>query len=396
MSNLDPSMLGQAGKFLTTDGQIASWATLPASASPTVTAANNGTSLSGTTVVLGNAAGATTAVLTSSREIPTATFDLFMSGTGKFGIGRAANQPPQALLHVGTGSTTGTVGVNSVILGTPNSSANIGASSVIAGNNNRAVGDFSFVGGQINNVYTNSSTSFGAANTIGVAGQDPALAGRESFAVGFSNIVRGTNSAAFGNQCTVLGGVSVAFGSQSQANDTGTLASGNKAIATGAFATSIGDVTLASGLRSQAFGYGTISQGQQQLAIGNFNKTSGNNSGVYAANDNLFVIGNGNITLANGGNPEVITRRNAFSVQFDGSIQLQNNLLAGTIPNPNDVTMCAIMFKDNVRYEWDTTLATWVRKDGQTQFADNAAAIAGGLPIGAFYRTGDILKVVHV
>jgi len=32
---------------------------------------------------------------------------------------------------------------------------------------------------------------------------------------------------------------------------------------------------------------------------------------------------------------------------------------------------------------------------GLTEYADNAAALAAGLTVGAFYRTGDILKVVH-
>ena len=29
------------------------------------------------------------------------------------------------------------------------------------------------------------------------------------------------------------------------------------------------------------------------------------------------------------------------------------------------------------------------------EYADNAAAIAGGLTVGQFYRTGDIVKIVH-
>ncbi len=29
------------------------------------------------------------------------------------------------------------------------------------------------------------------------------------------------------------------------------------------------------------------------------------------------------------------------------------------------------------------------------EYADNAAALAGGLIVGQFYRTGDTLKVVH-
>ena len=32
---------------------------------------------------------------------------------------------------------------------------------------------------------------------------------------------------------------------------------------------------------------------------------------------------------------------------------------------------------------------------GLVEYADNAAAIVGGLTAGAFYRTGDLLKVVH-
>ena len=32
---------------------------------------------------------------------------------------------------------------------------------------------------------------------------------------------------------------------------------------------------------------------------------------------------------------------------------------------------------------------------GLPEYADNAAAIVGGLTVGAFYRTGDLLKVVH-
>ncbi len=32
---------------------------------------------------------------------------------------------------------------------------------------------------------------------------------------------------------------------------------------------------------------------------------------------------------------------------------------------------------------------------GIPEYADNAAALADGLTAGAFYRTGDLLKVVH-
>ena len=42
-----------------------------------------------------------------------------------------------------------------------------------------------------------------------------------------------------------------------------------------------------------------------------------------------------------------------------------------------------------------TTPTSKLQVVGLLEYADNAAAVAGGLTIGAFYRTGDLLKVVH-
>ena len=42
-----------------------------------------------------------------------------------------------------------------------------------------------------------------------------------------------------------------------------------------------------------------------------------------------------------------------------------------------------------------TTPTSNLQVIGLPEYADNAAAIAGGLTVGAFYRTGDLLKVVH-
>ncbi|HOR33099.1 MAG TPA: hypothetical protein PLT30_15795 [Deltaproteobacteria bacterium] len=38
---------------------------------------------------------------------------------------------------------------------------------------------------------------------------------------------------------------------------------------------------------------------------------------------------------------------------------------------------------------------TWGDFEAVTEYADNAAALAGGLKAGDLYRTGDALKVVH-
>lgn len=43
------------------------------------------------------------------------------------------------------------------------------------------------------------------------------------------------------------------------------------------------------------------------------------------------------------------------------------------------------------------TAATRLSKTNETmiEYADNAAALAGGLSIGDYYRTGDYVKIVH-
>ena len=43
---------------------------------------------------------------------------------------------------------------------------------------------------------------------------------------------------------------------------------------------------------------------------------------------------------------------------------------------------------------WSVSLAANVQV-GVAVYADNAAAIAGGVEIGGVYRTGDLLKIVH-
>jgi len=51
------------------------------------------------------------------------------------------------------------------------------------------------------------------------------------------------------------------------------------------------------------------------------------------------------------------------------------------------------LYHNNVK-KFDTR-ATGIRISGVSEYADNAAAIAGGLTTGDVYRTGDLLKIVH-
>ena len=44
---------------------------------------------------------------------------------------------------------------------------------------------------------------------------------------------------------------------------------------------------------------------------------------------------------------------------------------------------------------YDIVTSTGIKITGVSEYADNTAAIAGGLTTGDVYRTGDLLKIVH-
>lgn len=67
-----------------------------------------------------------------------------------------------------------------------------------------------------------------------------------------------------------------------------------------------------------------------------------------------------------------------------------NSVKAALILGQADVTVATL------EYQADThTFTGQAVFNGVQEFADNAAAITGGLATGAIYRTGDVLKIVH-
>jgi len=50
---------------------------------------------------------------------------------------------------------------------------------------------------------------------------------------------------------------------------------------------------------------------------------------------------------------------------------------------------------DTASNAWFTYIPNITNEAGVSEFADNAAALLGGLTIGMKYRTGDFLKIVH-
>ena len=81
-----------------------------------------------------------------------------------------------------------------------------------------------------------------------------------------------------------------------------------------------------------------------------------------------------------------------------GDLRIRSNFLkiekytGETMATFNDDNSVALYFNNSIKFE---TTNTGVKIIGVNQYADNAAALAGGLTVGDVYRTGDLLKIVN-
>ncbi len=81
-----------------------------------------------------------------------------------------------------------------------------------------------------------------------------------------------------------------------------------------------------------------------------------------------------------------------------GDLRIRSNFIkiekytGETMATFNDDNSVALYFNNSKKFE---TTSTGVKVTGVSEFADNTAAIAGGLTTGDVYRTGDLLKIVH-
>lgn len=202
-----------------------------------------------------------------------------------------------------------------------------------------------------------SSLKFGKNNSAtkggGIAmGQNLISTGDQSQAFGFGNN-------ASGNQSTVFGVNTTATGDQS-------FAIGNEADATGGRAFAGGFNSTASGLNSVALGNATVASGTNAVTMGAISTASGFNSFALG----LGLINSANASLAVGAY-NVDSTEHKFSVGIGASTSNRANAMA--------INGSGYIILDALK--------------NSSSYSSDAAAAAGGVPLGALYRDGNTVKI---
>lgn len=161
-----------------------------------------------------------------------------------------------------------------------------------------------------------SSLSVGSANAIGTAAAPSQ--GQFSAAIGTGNTVAGAStpvqgSIAVGASNTVTGSQSAAFGQSNQVDAAQSLAAGNGNSVTGAKSSAFGDGNTVSGAGAAALGT-SLNVGQaSQVAVGKFNENKANT---------VFEVGGGT-----GVSGDADERKNLMEVRANGDLNVAGNFL---------------------------------------------------------------------
>ena len=286
---------------------------------------------------------------------------------GNVGIGVPA---PAVALDVAGSATFGTGNVNT------------GTKSIVLGSTNTLSGNYSIATGTSNILSGNNSIASGESNTLSairsiVTGLGNVVAGENNIAGGYHNYIPApyAHSIVVGQEDTVTASASAVFGYL------------NKITAYTGFAA--GAKNLVSGQNSTAIGYEGMVSGFSGFITGSQDTAYGNNAAVfgtgnYGASYSEMSLGMYGTKYA----ASSISNYNPADRVFNVGIGISQNLRADAF---------TILKSGNVGIGTATPTSK-LQVVGLPVYANNAAAISGGLTAGAFYRTGadpDLVCVVH-
>ena len=268
-------------------------------------------------------------------------------------------------------NTTGTVsGLVSIVSSAGNITSYLSAGSNVAINNTfQTIASSTFSGSQTQVQLVDTTINLGSG--IGIAilssfyiatqqpGQTLLINGQYAHAEGFINI---------------------AFGNSSHAEGEGTIAIGNTSHAEGNYTLTTGYGSHAEGSGTEARGYASHAEGENTIAIGNSSHAEGQYT--IASADYQTVIGIGNITSSVQG-AFIIGNGTPFSYSY-----LQSNLLHA---GGNTVEITGSLDVTGSLISRNTTILTQVSES--LNFIDDAAAAAGGVPLGGLYRNGSFIQI---
>ena len=187
-------------------------------------------------------------------------------------------------------------------------------------------------GAEIFNDYENNEATGQKAHA---EGSGTTASGAFSHAEGSETTASGAFSHAEGSETTASGAFSHAEGGQTTASEAYSHAEGRETTASGYFSHAEGGETTASGDFSHAEGSGTTASGTNAHAEGLFTKASSGNQHVQGKfnredtqNKYAFIIGNGTSDSE---------RSNAFAIDWDGNIYINNSETGINLPDADTV-----------------------------------------------------------
>ena len=330
-------------------------------------------------------------------------------------LGIGVTNPGYRLEVNGTSFFTGDVTIGELqspgdlILPTPGSNLDIGENTLTGADNSIALG---------------SNNTVSAAYAIAM-GQSNNVTGNEGIAGGFGNTVSGLQAQAFGLNNTASAAHTTAFGVGTTASQINALAAGDSttanavnAVAFGLNTNVSGGNSLAIGLRTNVSGFNSFGGGRDIVLSGNRSIASGDDVNVSGsesiavgqiltcASDSSIVVGTRNDISAGSENVAVFGENNdgLASNTLTAGNGLQNNSPASlavgvwNVQRTNSRFAVGIGLDNNQREDAFVidntgTIIAYVLQKSTSNYANDAAAAAGGVPVGGLYRNGSVVQI---